>query len=489
MVGQVKGSDGECRRRVKGGGPGNSGQDGVVVREAGLTSLNRWFIPMSWRAGLTILSVACTTSAGPLSFVAPEERAGSARVVAFVNVSLLPMDVARVLSHQTVLVEDGVIRSIGPAGAVTVPAEATVIEGRGEFYLMPGLADFHTHAHQLEDLVGYAANGVTSILQMGQPPAVPAMQRRAEVNAGTLLGPHIYAAWFIDGPGGVGNVMATDQAARDAVIYAKANGYEFAKVYNALTQSQFGAIAAEARTQGIAVIGHAVRSMGIEELLAGGQVMLAHGEEYIYTWFRNATDPSLIPGAVDLTRRLGAYLTGNPSAFEAIDRQWGKPAQVEAYLAQPEARYLHQTVKDSWRRADYATRPGGLGNRTAFVRSITRAMLDGGVPILLGTDSPAIPGMFPGFSIHDEIRNLITAGFTPWQVLSSGTRVAGDFIRQTVPNSEPFGTVTAGHRADLLLLPGNPLTNLSLLRRPAGVMIRGTWWNVAALRQRLEAIP
>ncbi len=442
---------------------------------------------MPWRSGLVALAAACSVDG--LAISAPEEHPGSGTVTAFVDVNVLPMDADHVQSHQTVLVEAGRITAVGPAATTQPPENSSIIEGRGTFYLMPGLADFHTHAHQLEDLVGYAANGITSILQMGQPPNVPAMESRAEVNAGTIFGPHIYAGWFINGPGGGGNVVLTDQAAREAVQYAKANGYEFVKVYNSLTPSQFAAIVAEARSQGVAVIGHGVRSVGMEGLLRGGQVMVAHAEEYIYTWFGNTTNLALLPSAVALTRETGAYLTGNPSAYEAIDKQWGKPAQVEAYLKQPEARYLHPSVKERWRNADYAVRDGGLGDRTAFIRTVIKAMLDGGVPILLGTDSPFIPGMFPGFSIHDEIRNLISAGFTPFQALSSGTRVAGEFIARTVPGAEPFGRVAVGQRADLLLLPSNPLQNLAVLRTPAGVMIRGIWWNAAGLQAKLEAIP
>ena len=336
--------------------------------------------------------------------------------------------------------------------------------------------------------MGYAANGVTSILQMGAAPSVPVMQQRAEVNSGALLGPHIYAGWFVDGPGGFGNVVSTDEAARAQVLYAKAHGYEFVKVYNSLSTSQFTAIVDEARRQGLAVIGHGVRAPGMEGILRGGQVMIAHGEEYIYTFFHNTTDAALIPAAVALTRSAGAYLTGNPSAFEAIDLQWGKPAQVAAFLAGPEAKYLHPEWRESWRNADYVSRPGNLGGRLAFVRALTTAMRDGGVPILLGTDSPVIPGMFPGFSIHDEIRNLLVAGFTPFQALESGTRVADEFIQHTVPGAERFGVVEVGRRADLILLSGNPLDNIAVLPQPAGVMIRGIWYNADTLSRRLAAI-
>jgi imidazolonepropionase-like amidohydrolase len=53
---------------------------------------------------------------------------------------------------------------------------------------------------------------------------------------------------------------------------------------------------------------------------------------------------------------------------------------------------------------------------------------------------------------------------------------------------EEFGTVAEGKRADLLLLGGNPLQDLTRLKQPVGVMVRGKWLTREDLQQRLAAL-
>jgi len=69
---------------------------------------------------------------------------------AFVHVAVVPMDREGVLDDWTVVVTGDRIRELGPATAVKVPEGAVVIDGRGK-YLMPGLADMHTHTWAEDD--------------------------------------------------------------------------------------------------------------------------------------------------------------------------------------------------------------------------------------------------------------------------------------------------------------------------------------------------
>ena len=64
--------------------------------------------------------------------------------VAFVNVTVVPMDRDGAVADQTVIVRGGVITEVGPAARVRVPAGALRVDGRGK-YLMPGLAEMHGH--------------------------------------------------------------------------------------------------------------------------------------------------------------------------------------------------------------------------------------------------------------------------------------------------------------------------------------------------------
>ena len=66
------------------------------------------------------------------------------------------------------MVRDGKIEVVGPVNRVQVPRGALRLEGRGRF-LMPGLADFHTHVAEREDLALYLSSGVITIANMGSP--------------------------------------------------------------------------------------------------------------------------------------------------------------------------------------------------------------------------------------------------------------------------------------------------------------------------------
>ena len=393
-------------------------------------------------------------------------------LTAFVGAHVVSMRTPEVLRDYTVIVRNGVISAIGPRAQVQVPAAARRIDASGE-YLMPGLVDFHVHVGERRDLSRYLAHGVTTIVNMGGN-ASSMLAWRDSVRARAMVGPDIYVGAFLNGPlerGGPLTVQTTADA-RDAVQQASERRYDFIKVYNSLTEPQFLAAMEEARARRLPVIGHAVRSIGLARGFALGQQAVAHAEEYMYDGLR-VGDTAGIPAVVEYTRRARAGFIANLSAYDAIQRQWGKPAVVDSFLRASEASDLSEFWRTRWRNADYATRRGSL-DRLWFLKELTLAMQRGGVIVLLGTDSPSIPGMFAGASIHEELRLLVDAGLSPYEALSAGTRNAGGFA-QRVFGSAPFGTIATGQRADLILLRGNPLSDVAHARHPVGVMVRGRW--------------
>jgi imidazolonepropionase-like amidohydrolase len=389
--------------------------------------------------------------------------------IAFVGVHVVPMDSARVLRDQTVVVEQGRITAMGAHATVRVPSGSTRIDGGGR-YLMPGFADMHVHAALSGDFALYLAFGVTTVAHMGSSSVRRVVAWRDSVRAGQLDGPDILASAFLNTiPGGA-------EGARVAVARADSGGADFIKVYNNPTADQFAAIVDAARRRGLPVVGHAVRSVGLKRGFAEGQVAVVHAEEYIYADFENRPDTSLIPGAVAFTRRSGAYVIPNLSAYTVIARQWGRPAVIDTLLAAEDARALPPFWVQRWRWSDYVRRPGTIDPRVPFLARLTRALYEGGVPLLLGSDSPGIPGMQPGASLHEDLRLMIAAGLTPFDALVAGTRNAGTFVATHFRRGERFGIVAPGARADLLLLDGDPLQNVEYARRPAGVMARGRWY-------------
>src|SRR3546814_5017023 len=88
-----------------------------------------------------------------------------AETVVFTDVNVVPMDRERVIPRTTVIVVDGMIASIGIKAKR--PAGTKVIDGKGA-WLVPGLADMHNHVTTRDDLALLLANGVTTMLNMGE---------------------------------------------------------------------------------------------------------------------------------------------------------------------------------------------------------------------------------------------------------------------------------------------------------------------------------
>ncbi len=114
-------------------------------------------------------------------------------------------------------------------------------------------------------------------------------------------------------------------------------------------------------------------------------------------------------------------------------------------------------------------------------RRILKALYDGGVRILLGTDSPQIFSV-PGFSIYREMKLYTEIGMKPYDVLAAGTKIVGEFLRGD------FGTIELGQRADLLLLEANPLEDVAHVSKRVGVMVNGEFITEDAIQERLKEI-
>lgn len=396
------------------------------------------------------------------------------------NVHVVPMDREQVLPDQVVVISNGRIAQVGPRATTPIPQSATMIDGRGG-YLLPGLTDFHVHLRLREDASAYLAFGVTTVVDMGGPEYV--RRWRDDIRKGKVIGPQMYLGRFIDGrghPGGVKN----ESAARDVVQRAARQSYDFIKVYNALSEKQFNAIIKEAKKRRLPVLGHGVRSVGLEKAFAAGQAAVVHAEEYLYTDLQRSLDTTNIARVVAFTKQSGAWVIPNLSAFSMIARQWARPEVLELVLESPEAERLPAFWLKEWRNSDYVKRSGTLEPQNEFLRRLTLALHRAGVPLLAGTDSPIIPGMFPGLSLHDDLRLLVAAGLTPFEALRTATANAGQFAATFFPRPDRFGLIAPGYRADLVLVEDNPFSDISVLRQPVAVMTAGKWLD----REMLDAL-
>lgn len=452
---------------------------------------------------LTGLGLLLLTNSGFLTLRQPyvvdhgSELYPEARPVAFVHVNVLPMDGECVLEDQTVLVRDGMIERIGPASEVKAPPEALVVEGQNG-YLMPGLVDMHVHVKDENDLLLYLAHGVTTVrdmwgttglqLRLGFPDQ---LEMRTQIEAVEILGPTLYAS----GPVMEGEpkanpmmpVFSDPEEAIASVRQQKAEGYDFIKVYDNLTPEIYGAIVQMAGEEGIPVVGHAPRQMGLENTLASGQLTIEHLQGYIDSDTADYLVPEerLVEYAV-MARDAGVWLCPTIGVYQMHVQEEALPTIVN----RSEMSCVSPRMKILWRRM---LRPGAMSNISyegdyparinKIFTQVTRVLHENGASIILGTDA-GNPYVVPGASLLDELDYLVAAGFSPYQALEAGTRNAAEALGRL----DEFGTVHEGKRADLLLLKSNPLESVASARDLQGVMTREYWLPETELQSMLSEL-
>jgi imidazolonepropionase-like amidohydrolase len=173
----------------------------------------------------------------------------------------------------------------------------------------------------------------------------------------------------------------------------------------------------------------------------------------------------------------GVAVTPTLAVFERLSLS-GTP-EAQALFDRPEMALVDSSIAAWWssfrRPSPAPASPGALRLAEAH-RLVVRRLMARGIPILIGTDTPN-PFMVPGFSLHDELAALERQGMTRAALLRAATTGAAEFLG----HAQEFGLVKPGLRADLILVEGNPLDALSILRKPVGVMVRGVWYPRASL--------
>ena len=443
-------------------------------------------------------------SLGLLGACAAEEERNA---LVILNVNVLPMDIDRVLENQTVVVVDGRITQVGDAHALAIPGQAKVIDGQGR-YLIPGLADLHVHVRHADEYVNYLAHGVTTIMHLGgsESRGRKLLDDRRKIENGDLTGPNIYATERVfDGDpaassGGAYRLSLPDDA-RKRVIALKQAGFDFIKIYNNVSYPVFQAIVDEAQKQGLPVFGHIPRDFNPLTALRQGQNAVVHSEEFFFTYFNG---PRRLEGMdrtyqVDFSSipELGNTLVKNEVAvmpdlsftftnllmWDNLDIIWNDT----------EFKFQHPDTIADWRRSNINRRKE-IENfvvrgqwKYELLQELTRQFHKAGVLQVIGTDA-ALAGLYPGKAAHRELTELVKAGLSNFEALSTGTRNAGEFVRRYIDKDIRFGQIMPGFRADLVLVDKNPLADIRHAREVIGVVVNGRWIERTDLDQQRSVL-
>jgi imidazolonepropionase-like amidohydrolase len=415
-------------------------------------------------------------------------------VLAFVGVTVLPMQSDAVLANHTVVVRDRRIDAVEPADKARIPSGAVQVDGKGKF-LMPGLAEMHAHipggnapdAAVERTLFLYVANGITTIRGMLGDPRH--LTYRSRVVNGEVVGPRIFTA----GPSFNGNTAPTKEAAVAAVVEQKKMGYDLLKIHPGVPRDAFDAMAAKADELEMPFAGHVPAAVGLQRALEAKYRSIDHLDGYIEA-LSSKPEASQFFGInlindVDETRL--------PALVKATvaNRVWQVPTQIllenliseepaEEMAKRPEMKYvLNQGEIQKWIALKQSFAKYSSADRQKFLtlrRRIIRDLYVAGVPFALGSDAPQFWNV-PGFSAHRELKSLVDAGLTPYQALRSGTQSIGVYFGTT------DGVIGPGRRADLLLLDANPLSDVTNISRIAGVVFNGRWLSKEEIEKRLAS--
>ena len=437
------------------------------------------------------LGLLYLTNQGALSFSRPyifrlSERLPTGNsVVAFKNVTVIPMDRERLIEDQTVLVQDGKIIALDNSGQISIPEKAQLVDGQGR-YLMPGLVDMHVHLESENDLLLFIANGVTGVrnmwgntdkkLMLGLPDQLT-LQRW--IHDGKLFGPTIYTTGpVMEGEPSfhpLAEVFPSAEAAAQSVTWQKNQGYDFIKVYDHLSPGAYQAIIETAAENDLPVVGHVPFAVGLDSVLSSGQVTIEHLTGYLdpdaVAWiipedqldaYAAKTRDAGVWNCVTLSEYPKSKET--PAGFELLQNQPGMMYVSPGTRLISPFLYFMAAQSHTYPGEDYPQRIAALNRR------MVAALHDAGAGILLGTDA-AQAYHLPGFAVHEELAMLVEAGLSPYEALLAGTRHAAEAMGK----QDEFGTVAIGRRADLILLNTNPLSAVDHVKQRAGVMVQGRW--------------
>ena len=444
------------------------------------------------RNTVTFLLIAlCFTSAAQNSSLPTQPR------VYITHVTVIDTETGKEATDQIVVISGGKIADIAKSKNLAASASARIVDGRGK-YLIPGLWDMHVHRTEYESTYPiYLANGVTGIREMSGPG--DANKFRADLVKRHIDTPRLYlASPIIDGyPPRWPDQIAVRNAeeARAVVNEQKTNGADFIKVYDRLSRESYFAIIDEAQRQHIPVVGHVPFAISAWEASAAGQKSIEHvhavplacssheGElrprlvaspnswklwNGIYMEAYQTYDDAKCQRLIAEFRRNGTWLVPTLVAFRSAafsnnpqfrndDRLRYFSGQIRTWL---EKHFVAE--RSTFDAADFAIERQLFTRRMALFGALFRA----GAPLLAGTDTPN-PFVFPGFGLHDELALLVEGGVTPFGALQSATRNPALFLGI----ADKYGSVTPGKIADLVLLDGDPLTDIHNTTRISGVFL------------------
>jgi len=398
------------------------------------------------------------------------------------NANLIDGTGKPVIPNAVIVIENGKIKTVGTSLTVSIPKGATIVDSKGK-YLLPGLWDMHAHFEQVEWGPVYLAAGVTTVRDVGNEFDF-IRSVRDSIAAGQGLGPGMLLAGIVDGDSNfaLGIVRANNAEEAKAVVnkYHDAN-FQQIKIYSSVKPDVLKVICDEAHRLGMTVTGHIPQGMDAIGGVEAGMDQINHIQYLPKVLLPKdyKRQPGVVP-QIDLNSERSRntfkffkdhHTVFDPTmvVFEWIFHSSAVPfAQFEPGAAKLPSE-LMAPINNTGVPPEQAA--AGQANIDLFLR-IIGALHKEGLDIVAGTDQ-----VVPGHSLRRELELYVKAGFTPMEAIQAATIVPARVMKV----DQDLGTIETGKAADLILVDGNPLDDISNLRNTRFVIAKGKIYDCAKL--------
>ncbi|MEP7255055.1 MAG: amidohydrolase family protein [Ferruginibacter sp.] len=447
----------------------------------------------------------------------------------FYDATVVDVQNDKLLKHYQVIVEGNKIISVSPIAKIKLSKEVRVINAKGK-YIIPGLWDMHVHV--LEEDEGYEwqlplflANGIIGFREMwGDRKIIDSL--RIEMQKGSMPFFHFIASGHIlDGKKVFwkGSLSAGDTMAAFHLVDSLANAkVNFIKIYSFLEPEVFEAISKKCKERKVQFVGHVPHRVWLTRASEAGMASMEHLYGFLIEAcsfpdsamkmkkinadnFETGMEPKL---RIEKARSSEKFMLDNFSENRmraiamllkknntyivptVVTNRGGYFSNDTSFTNDIRLKYLSPEARDEWKeetendiKKNTSQDWQNKRKRYDIEKIIIKILWQEKVPILAGTDSYN-PYAFPGFSLHDEMALFVEFGMTPIDALRTATLNPVKYLKMT----DTLGTIEAGKRADMIILNGNPLTDIRNTKNIFSVMINGKLFTSGELDKMKETV-
>ena len=437
-----------------------------------------------YEEGLTaFVAGAARDGMANLAKVASSFSAEAPAVTAIVGGQLIDGTGRPPVENSVVLLSGGKIVAAGPAASVPIPRGAEFVDAKGKSVL-PGLWEMHAHFEQVEWGPIYLATGVTTARDVGNEREFIVAVRDA-IAAGRGIGPRLVMAGLVDGTSmmSLGVVRVDSPAeARQQVQKYKSLGFQQIKIYSSVKPEIVKVITAEAHRLGMTVTGHVPNGMNAIQAVEAGMDQINH-IQYLTAIMVDPKTHAIDPESLKV-KKLIAVLREHHTVVDptiALMELLAHSTSTPISTFEPGFSKIAPELKEGLETMGVPpSREQDAAARFTAELQTVRLLHEAGVPIVAGTDQSV-----PGYSVDREIELYVKAGFTPMEAVQAATLIPA----RAMGMEKDSGTIEPGKRADVILVDGNPLENISDLRKVSVVFAAGRMFEPAKLWQSVGFKP